>query len=230
MEELELREYWLIIRKHLLLVVLIPVIAVIVSGVVSFFVIQPQYSASTTLLVNQQTSTTNPLQYQDIQVSEALVKTYSNIIKSHTIESKVISDLGLNTTAAILDGSISVSSPDQSQVIEVTVTNGNQASAAKIANDLAQVFQGKAQTLMNVENVQIIDHALVQANPSPVKPNKKLNLAIALILGLMVSIGLAFLLEYLDNRIRTENDARRYLNLPVLGAVMDYKSVKQQHE
>ncbi|MCL6454241.1 MAG: capsular biosynthesis protein [Alicyclobacillus sp.] len=226
MEELELREYWQIIRKRWLLVVLIPVIAVVVSGILSFFVIQPQYSASTTLLVNQKADSTNPLQYQDIQVSEALVNTYTNIIKSHTIESQVVSDLGLSMPVSQLDKMISVTSPNQSQVIEVTVTGPSQSQAARIANQLAQVFQGKAQTLMDVQNVQIIDPALVQSNPAPVKPNKKLNVSIALILGLMVSVGLAFLLEYLDNRIRTEEDVHRYLDLPVLGAVTDFNAKK----
>ena len=223
MEELELREYWHIIRKRWLLVVLIPVIAVIISGVLSFFVIKPQYQATTTLLVNQKISNNTALQ-QDIAASQALVNTYTNIIKSENIESTVIANLHLHMTPAQVNSMVSVSSPNQSQVIQVDVTSPSYNEAMQIANGLASVFQQKAQVLMNVQNVQIIDKALQQANPHPVKPNKKLNLAIALILGLMVSIGLAFLLEYLDNRIRSEDDVRRYLNLPVLGTVMDFEA------
>jgi capsular polysaccharide biosynthesis protein len=224
MEELELREYWHIIRKRWLLVVLIPVIAVIISGVLSFFVIKPQYQATTTLLVNQKLSNNTSLQYTDVMTSQALVNTYTNIIKSENIESTVISHLNLSMTPGELNSMIAVSSPNQSQVIQVNVTSPSYGEAMKIANQLASVFQQKAQVLMNIENVQIIDKALQQASPHPVKPNKKLNLAIALILGLMVSVGLAFLLEYLDNRIRSEEDVRRYLNLPVLGTVMDFES------
>lgn len=226
MEELELREYWSILRKRWILVVLIPVIAIIVSGLFSFFVLQPQYDASTTLLVNQKTNNSAPIQYQDIQTSEALVKTYSDIIKSRTIESAVIQDLHLNLTTDQLDKMVSVSSPDQSQVIQVTVTSPDVHQAAGIANDLAAEFQSKAQTIMDVQDVHVVDKAIVPAHPHKVKPNKKLNLAIALILGLMVSVGLAFLLEYLDTRIRTEDDVRRYLNLPLLGSVVDFDSVK----
>jgi len=75
---------------------------------------------------------------------------------------------------------------------------------------------------MDVQNVQIVDKASTPANPSPVKPNKKLNLAIALVLGLLVSVGLAFLLEYLDTRIKTEEDVQRYLELPVLGSIAEH--------
>ena len=66
-------------------------------------------------------------------------------------------------------------------------------------------------------NIQTMDKALVPQNP--VSPNKKLNIAIALFLGLMVSVGIVFLLEYLDNTIKTENDVEKYLHLPILGII-----------
>jgi capsular polysaccharide biosynthesis protein len=226
MEELELRQYWDILRKRWLLVVAIPVIAALVSGVLSFFVLKPQYEADTTLLVNQKSSSDPSLVYSTITANQALVSTYSNIIKSRTIEQAVIDDLKLPYTAQQLDGMIQVSSPNQSQVIDVKVVDGSQAEAARIANELASVFQRKAETLMDVKNVQVVDPAEAISNPVPVKPNKKLNVAIAFILGLMVSVGLAFLLEYLDNRLRTEEDVKRYLGLPVLGAIVDYEDVK----
>ncbi len=227
MEELELQQYWAIIRKRWLLVILVPVIAVVMSGVLSFFVIKPQYEADTSLLVNQKQSSNPSIQYAEIMANQALVKTYSDIIKSATVEQAVIDQLNLPYTTAQLDKTITVSSPDQSQVIRVKVVSPSQSLSTNIANSLAQVFQNKAQTLMDVQNVQIVDQAVSPQNPHPVKPNKKLNIAIAFILGLMVSLGMAFLMEYLDNRLRTEEDVRRYLNLPVLGAIIDYESERK---
>lgn len=226
MEELELRQYWNILRKRWILVISIPVIAALISGLLSSFVLKPQYEADTTLLVNQKADNNPALQYQTIMASQALVKTYSDIIKSKTIEQTVIDNLKLPYTLKQLDNMITVSSPDQSQVIDVQVLSGSQAEAARIANELASVFQSKAATLMDVKNVQVVDPAEVVSNPTPVKPNKKLNIAIAFILGLMVSVGIALLLEYLDNCLRTEEDVTRYLGLPVLGAIVDYDDVK----
>lgn len=225
MEELELRQYWGIVRKRWLMIISIPVLAAIVSALLSMFVIKPQYSSDTTLLVNQKptASTSTGVQYDDILASQALVKTYSDIIKSKTIEQAVIDKLGLSLTAPQLDGMISVSSPDQSEVIDVSVVSPSQSEATNIANSLAQVFQNKAQNLMNVQNVRIIDAATNPASPSPVKPNKKLNVAIAFILGLLVSLGIAFLIEYLDNRLKTEEEVRRFINYPVLGSILDYE-------
>ncbi|MCL6442240.1 MAG: capsular biosynthesis protein [Alicyclobacillus sp.] len=222
MEELELREYWEIVRKHWRLVLAIPLIAALVSGALSWFVLKPQYQAQSTILVNQKQNDNPSLMYQDILANQALVKTYSQIIRSRKIEQNVIDTLRLPYTTDQLDHMISVNSPDQSEVIQVAVTAPNQPLAARIANQLAQDFQQQARSITNIQNVQIVDPAVADPQAAPVKPNKKLNVAIAFVLGLMVSIGIAFLLEYLDTRLRSEEDIRRYLELPVLGTVIDY--------
>jgi len=123
-----------------------------------------------------------------------------------------------------LDSMIKVTSPNQSQVIEIALTNHDPNLAANIANHLAAAFQQKAQAIMNVQNVQVVDPAVVPAKPIPVSPNKKLNVAIAFMLGLMVSVGIAFLLEYLDYRLKNEDEVRRYLGLPVLGSIADFNT------
>ncbi|WP_067617952.1 YveK family protein [Alicyclobacillus acidiphilus] len=227
MEEIELRQYWQIIRRNWILVISIPIIAVIVSGILSFMVIKPQYEADTTLLVNQQiTGDTQLNLLSDIQANQALVNTYSAIIKSASLEDEVIQQLHLPYSQSVLDGMVSVSSPTQSQVIDVKVIAPSESQAVAVANQLASDFQKRAETLMNVQNVQIVDKAVQPSVAKPVKPNKKLNLAIALILGILVSVGIAFMREYLDNRLRTEDDVARYLNVPVLGVVPDYESMK----
>lgn len=64
---------------------------------------------------------------------------------------------------------------------------------------------------------------------APVKPNKKLNMMLALVLGVMVFVGLAFVLEHLDYTIKTPEDVERHLELPVLGVVpkMDARSARR---
>lgn len=230
MEEVELKQYWAIIRRRWKMVLAIPVIAVIVSAVYSLYVITPQYQANSTLLINPRPTTSaaaaaaagTSQAYEALQLGQAMVPTYTQIIKSYSVEQSVIKALNLPMTPGTLNGMINVTSPTQSEVIQISVTDPSLTQAVEIANTLASTFQQKARMLMQVQNVQIIDSANAAQSPTPVKPNKKLNVAIALVLGLMVSIGLAFLLEYLDNRIRTVDDVRRYLDLPVLGMVVEH--------
>ena len=86
-----------------------------------------------------------------------------------------------------------------------------------IANKVAEVFKQKVVELMDVENVQVIDRAEVPI--SPVKPKKELNIAIATFIGLMTGLGIIFLIEYLDNTIKTPEDIEKHLGLPVIGTI-----------
>ncbi|HEY9577423.1 MAG TPA: GNVR domain-containing protein, partial [Pseudobacillus sp.] len=70
-----------------------------------------------------------------------------------------------------------------------------------------------------VDNVSILTEAEASDSLAPVKPKPLLNIVIALVVGLMVGVGLAFLLEYMDNTVKTEQDVEKLLDLPVLGSV-----------
>src|SRR5690606_36480564 len=108
---------------------------------------------------------------------------------------------------------------NNSQVVKITVQDTDPKMAADIANTVAAVFENQIKTIMNVDNVNILSPAVVLENQSPVKPQPVLNMAIGLVVGLMIGVGLAFLLEYLDNTIKTEQDIEKLLELPVLGAI-----------
>jgi capsular exopolysaccharide synthesis family protein len=70
---------------------------------------------------------------------------------------------------------------------------------------------------MKTGNIRIVDRAEVPADP--VKPRKKLNLLLAVVVGAFLGIGLAFFLEYLDNTITTPEEVKNYLRVPYLGPV-----------
>lgn len=97
--------------------------------------------------------------------------------------------------------------------------NGDPAEAVLIANEIAKVFQREISSLMRIDNIHILSPAELPENPVPVKPQPVLNMAIALVVGLMAGVGLAFLLEYMNNTIKTEQDVEKLLELPVLGII-----------
>ena len=81
------------------------------------------------------------------------------------------------------------------------------------------MFQEEIQKLMNVDNVNILSPAVHVENQSPIKPDPMLNMAIAAVIGLMLGVGIAFLLEYLDTTVKTEQDIEELLGLPILGLI-----------
>jgi polysaccharide biosynthesis transport protein len=69
-------------------------------------------------------------------------------------------------------------------------------------------------------NVSVIEDAAVPR--TPVRPRKTVNLAISVLVGLVVGIGVALMIEYFDTTVKTPDDVERYLGLPVIGIVPQF--------
>jgi uncharacterized protein involved in exopolysaccharide biosynthesis len=82
---------------------------------------------------------------------------------------------------------------------------------------LEKYQEARINEVMEFGDIRIIDKAL--APDEPIKPNKKLNLVIGGILGLMLGVMMVFFLEYMDNTIKNTEDVERILNLPILGVI-----------
>ncbi|EPZ38322.1 lipopolysaccharide biosynthesis protein [Anoxybacillus ayderensis] len=218
-ETISLRELFQTLRKRMWLIVAITVIATMTSGIVSYFVLTPIYQASTQLLVNQAKNDQPIYNISEIQTNLQLINTYNVIMKSPAILDIVKDELDLDMPIEQLNEKINVTSEKDSQVVNVTVEDPDPYMAADIANTVASVFQREIVKIMNVDNVNILAKAEVKEQPVPVKPKPLLNMAIAFVVGMMTGVGLAFLLEYLDNTIKNEQDVEKLLELPVLGSV-----------
>lgn len=217
--ELDLRELIYMIRRRLWFIILTVVLAVGSSGVISLFVLEPVYKASTTIMVGKPADYIegNQLQIQDLNLNQRLARTYGEIVKSRRVSEDVISQLKLNISPQQLKNKTSVDLVKDTEFITISVTDTNPELATVIANKMAEVFRDRVMDIMKVDNVQVLDDAIVPT--SHIKPRPKLNMAIAGALGMMVSIFVVFLLEYLDNTIKTPMDIERYLGLNVIGII-----------
>lgn len=222
--EIDLREIFVMLKKRWLMILSMTLVAVIASGVISFFVLVPKYEASTTMLVNYKQNQEVTMTYSDMQMSQKLVNTYSEIIKSRSIAEKVVDQLDLDLTPEAVSSKLSVAGVGDTEVIYIKVTDENPDLAASIANAVGEIFKKEVKSIMKVDNVSTIDTAKVPVNP--VSPNKMMNIAIAGVLGLMVSVGLVFVLEFLDRTYKTPADIERHLGLPIIGAIPDLELSK----
>lgn len=228
-EKVDLKQYWDLLRKRWMIVVALPLIAALTSGAVSFFVLKPVYQASTTLIVGKKAAESGPdagkiLDNNVLLANQQLAKTYALIAQSRTVEQKVIDELDLELTVEGLDRLISINPVKTTEILEIQVCNTNSELAATIANTMAQEFSKAVIEIKKVDSVSIVDTAVIP--DKPIKPNKMLNILIAFVAGLMASLGLVFLLEYLDNTVKTSSDVEKLLGIPVLGIIPDYEMGK----
>lgn len=217
-ETIDLREYFGIVKKRFWIIALITVVAAVISGLISFFVLQPVYETKTTLIVStNQNEETQMVTGDQFNVSQKLAVTYGEIIKSRTVLEPVIKNLNLDETYEELAGKITVSAVKDTQIISITVQDTNPTKARDIANQIPKVFTEEVKRITNANGVEVIDTAITPVNP--IKPNKVMNVAIAAVLGMMIGLFIVFLLQYMDNKIKTPQDIEKHLGLPVLGAI-----------
>ena len=217
-ETIDLKEYFAIIKKRSWIIALITTIAVIVSAVISFFILKPVYQANATLIVNtEKNEETQMITGDQFNVTQKLAVTYGEIITSRSVINPVIKNLGLQETYDELVKKITVSPVKDTQIINISVQDINPKKARDIANEIPEVFTKEAKRITKANSVEVIDKAITPIEP--VKPNKKMNVAIAAVLGIMIGLFVVFLIEYLDNKIKTPQDIEKQLGLPLLGVI-----------
>ena len=214
-ETISLGELLSILMRSKGTIISLTVIAALIAFLVSSFIVQPTYEASTQVLVAPKQSEGTMLDNSQIQSSVTLVNTYRVIIQSPAILEQVQSNV--NGSPMNISQLISVNSEQSSQVINIKVQHTNPVMATDIANEIGKVFSSEVPELMNVDNVKVLSAASVPM--TPVKPNILLNTAIAAVLGFMLGVAWAFLKVVLDRRIKTEQDVESVLELPVLGSI-----------
>ena len=217
-QEMTLEDIFLALKKRWLLILSVPLVCLIGGSIfVLFFGPEPVYQSSTTVLVNYRADQSSQLTQSDLTTSQKLVSTYNEIIKSATILNPVIQKLDLEITPENLLKNITVSQVNDTEIIKISVKNEDPTLARDIANTIASVFAKEIYGIMKVDSTSTLDVAKLPTNALP--QNKVTKIAIAGILGIMVSIGLVFILEYLDRTIKTPDETEKLLGAPVLGVI-----------
>jgi capsular polysaccharide biosynthesis protein len=219
-EEIKLSELITMLAKKWWVLITSALLCIIISAIFTFFIADPVYQSDTSIYVGKELSVQSAIAYNDLILADRLVNDYRELVKSRLVTGMVIEKLGLNMTSGELAKKINVTSIKDTRLIQITAEDTYPERAKDIANTIAAVFREKVVEIMDVENVKVIDEAILPI--SPVRPNIKLNFAIALVLGVMIGIFVVFALEYFDKTIRTVEDVKNAIELPVIGVIPDF--------
>ena len=213
--------YWKALRKRWAIVIILPLIAALTSGIISyFFKAKPFYVATTTLVMAkpiESSQQTDKLDVSTILASPQIAKIFEPIVKSRNVEEKVIDQLNLPLSVAQLNSKVTVNSVQNSDLIAISVKDYDAKVAADIANVFAEKFSEVVIDIKKVNTVSVLDRAVTPDTPF-VADNKQIIL-IAFFSGLMAALALAFLLEYRDNTLKNSEDIQKILELPVIGKI-----------
>lgn len=219
--EIDLSRVFEIIKKHFKLFALIILATSAVAALVTLFLIPKKYTAETKLIIVQKSNPdSQQISYNDLQTSQKLVNTYSEILKSEAISDEVIQNLKLDD----LDTEgyqkiVKISSVKDTEVITVAVTSKDSKEAATIANEVVRVFQDKIYSIMNIENVTVLNSAKVPEKKS--SPSTMRNTLVGFLLGCVIDGCIVVYLLLNDRNIRTEEEMKQIFDYPIIGLIPD---------
>jgi len=216
-----LKYYW----SKIIFVILFILIGIIGSYVYTFSAQIPIYQSSTSLVLTKSDSNNTTITQNDITLNKNLVSTYRQIIKSRRILEKVINRMHLDIDYETLSERVEVSSIDNTELIVISVYNENNVLAKNIADEIAQVFKEEIVEIYSIENISIIDEALVSEEPYNVHVLKQFIIGAGL--GFLLSSAIIVFFFYIDDTIKTEEDIETKLELSVLGSVPKYTKKKK---
>ena len=212
MEEIDLLELFRAVLKYIKLIIVL----CILFGVGGFFgiklLIAPTYTASTSIYLTPQISESGSLDYNSQMANSKLVTNAVNLLTQNNIMSEVAKDVGLESADSVKK-LVSVSNESNTEIITVTATTTDPKLSKNIANVTVSTFTKTMQKNLNVRNIEVVDKAKLSYVPSG--PNIKKNTILATLVGGVIGIGYAVLRFLFDNRLRTKEEAEKYLGIPV---------------
>lgn len=204
-----------LLRKHLKLVILLPLACMLAAGVYSFVVMPNTYSATVSMyvLVQQDNAKSNSLS-SDLSASQMVTNDVATLLKSDRVVNETASSLGLESLTGY---KTAITNSTTSRVLSLEVTGPDAEMAANVANKMADEVSSVAHDVMNVDSVNVVDSAKVPTAPSG--PKRPLFMAIGLLGGLFMAVAIVVVSDMLNTKVRDEEELEELLGLPVIGRI-----------
>ena len=226
---MELRRYLAILRRRAALIV-VTVLVALTAGVLTLNRVDT-YSATSVLYVgNRQISDEPGLLSGDRAAGlDRVTQTFSHMIDSEPIIRQAIAAADVDRDDEEVVANTRTNIPLLTSLIQITVVDEDPQVAQALANSIADTFVDEVQNFEPATPVEegalpslpayVFERASAPTDPIPVDPIRPI--VLAFLVGLLLSVGTALLLEYLDITVKSSEEAEAKLGLPVLGVIPD---------
>ena len=210
-----------LLRRHIKLVIILPVLCTLVAAVYCWGLMQNQYTASTSLIVYSELDSKvelNDSTYVVLNGSQLPVDDLAALVSDEQLQNKVTSQLNKDDLGGY---DVTVEKSASSRVMSISVTGEGASTVATIANKMADVIIDTAKEVKEISAVNVISEA--QSPEKPSGPNRLLYVAVAFMVALFIAVALVVLMDMLNTRIRNEHEAVELLGVPVIGRFPEVK-------
>ncbi len=218
-DEIDLLEIFYALKRRILLIIAVALLAGCISGVFTQVAITPVYTSMSSLLVLSKETTLTSL--ADIQLGTSLTNDYRVLIESTPVLEQVIENLDLDMTADALRNSITIDNPTDSRILEISVVNTDPEMAKEIVDEVANVS-----SVFIGDKMEVIPPKIIEVGKIPTvrsAPSVKKNAVLGLMFGAVVCAAIITICTIMDDTLKTEEDVAKYLGISVLASVPDRK-------
>lgn len=186
----------------------------------------PEYEASIRILVGQEQLTGAPSNLgSDVQGLQQITQTMAEAVSARPLAEEVIQRLDLQVTSEdFLEENLTVEQVNATQFIEVTYRDSDPETASQVANAVGDVFSEQVSEVSpSANSITAMVWERAETPDEPVSPNPLVNVGAALAAGLMLGVGLALLIEYLDDSLRSPEEVEQFSGLPAFSIIPQFK-------
>lgn len=221
--EIDLIELFFYLKKRIIMILAVCVACVVLGFVGTKLFISPEYTANTRMYVLNRTNETGVVS-ADFTISNNILNDYKVLITGQNVTKEVIKQLELDIKPEELSEMIKVTSPDDTRVLQIAITDNSAQKAADIANCVREMASKQIKEIMDVDAVKTVYEADVPQEPSG--PHAVRNAVLVGALGFALVVGVLVVVFIMDDTIRTDEDVARYLGLGTLGVIPASKELE----
>lgn len=214
--EIDLWEVIMLLVEKIPLLLSVGLFAALIVFLVSKFVIPPTYQSTTKIYILNKQENSN-VTYSDLQMGTQLTKDYAELIQSRFVLEEVIQQLGLDMSYENLKGKVSVTTPSDTRIISITVSDHNPAQAMKIANAIREASALHITNVMDIEAVNVAETADMPT--SKASPSVGKMTVLGGIAGVFLVAAIIIIQYLLNDTIKTSEDVEKYLDLFTLALI-----------
>lgn len=217
-ETVNLDDIFKVLKKNMLLILTMMFIGIGLSGIATFFFVTPKYTATAGLIAKPSDSAVNT---ENINSNLMMINTYRDLIQGTIVtekaHEKLVKEHGFKGSTNEVKNMISVEQSQSSQMFSIVTHSASPKDAANVANVVADVFQEEVATITASNGITVVSPAEIPKYP--VSPNKKANLVMGAVLGIVAGLGLTLLSGLLNRTVKSETFVTEQLQLPLLGSL-----------
>lgn len=201
----------------------------VVALLITQYAIAPTYTSRGSMYVNNNNATIVNEEYvnlADIATSQQLAFTFIEVLTSDAFLTEVQEISGLPYTAAQIKSMVSLAPLNETEIVEVKAVTYYPEHSQILVDTILHNALSEVHRVIGGGSVKVVDEATLPEYPS--SPSKSRNVMVGFLLGAVLSMGVIFLLDMFDKRIKGNSDLMEVKEMPLLGVVPDIEYVRAE--